>query len=244
MGKINRGQSLWKVAITTSAMAIFSIAGNATAADLNETAIATPDGGLYVSAKVGASTLDHSIFRLESTPGLPVADSTGVFSTDSTDVSFGGAIGYEHYLGDGQTFLGIEGFYNFENASTRNVAGVLVTDVDLEASYGARIIAGFKTADRVSIYAHGGVTWLDYEVGNSYTFAPPVTSRSDTEVGFSYGVGVGYDFSEKATAFLEYTQITDVEFDGIPEVAGGTGRINRNELDLQSISFGIKYSLN
>ena len=200
--------------------------------------------GFYVSGKVSSTTLDHTISRAQATPGLPVADTAGVFTADATDVSGGVALGYEFATVEERMYIGIEGFYNFENASSRNIASVLITDVDLEATYGARVLAGFNVTDKFSLYVHGGATVVDFEVTNSYTFAPPVRSESFTETAFSYGVGAGYDVTDNATFFVEYTQIDDVEFDGIPEVAGGTGRVNPNELDLSSLSAGIKLKLN
>lgn len=197
--------------------------------------------GFYISGKIGASSLGHTIERAESTAGLPVADSNGVTSVEETALSAGVGLGYIHDLND-QFFIGAEGFYNREDASTKNINGVLVTEIDLDATYGGRFIAGVRPTDRLSLYAHAGATVLDYDVNNSYTFAPPKASRSDTEVGFSYGAGADYKITDKISTFIEYTQIADVDFDGIPEVAGGTGRVNGNELDLSSVSMGLKYA--
>lgn len=196
--------------------------------------------GFYFTGKLGASSLDHTIERRASTPGLPVADSSGVTSSEETDAAFGLGVGYTFDISE-QFYASIEGFYNAETAETTNINGVLVTDIDLDATYGARLIGGVNATDKLSVYAHAGATVLDYDINNSYTFAPPRKSRSETDVGFSYGVGADYKLTDKISTFVEYTQITDVDFNGIPEVAGGTGRINDNELDLSSISLGLKY---
>lgn len=201
--------------------------------------LATADG-FYLTGKLGASSLEHTIERRESTAGLPVADSSGVTTDKETDAAFGLGVGYKFDISK-QFYASIEGFYNAETAETTNINGVLVTDIDLEASYGARVIGGINATDKFSIYAHAGATALEYDINNSYTFAPPTKSRSETDVGFSYGVGADYQLTDKIATFVEYTQMTDVDFNGIPEVAGGTGRVNDNELDLSSISLGMKY---
>jgi len=198
--------------------------------------------GFYVSGSIGSSTLDHTIERnIGAGVVLPAPDSSGVSSVEETDFSGGLAIGYQRHFYN-NFYIGIEGFYNFENTSSRNINGVLVTDIDLEASYGGRLILGADITDRFSIYVHGGATVLDFDINNSYTFAPPRRSRGETEVGFSYGVGVNYKIADQWSVFADYTRIEDVDFNGIPEVAGGTGRVNPNELDLDKISLGIKYS--
>ncbi len=204
------------------------------------TTTAMAEGGLYVTGKTNTTTLEHSVTRSAATEGLPVADSNGSTFVDETDFGAGLGIGYEIGLTE-DFFVAVEGFYNYESASTRNVNGVLVTDVDLNATYGGRVLSGAHITDKFSIYSHGGFTVLDYDVNNSYTFAPPTTSRSDTETGFSYGVGMDYKFTDRLSTFTEFTQISDVEFDGIPEVAGGTGTVNPNDLNTTSLSFGLKY---
>jgi len=199
--------------------------------------------GLYISGKIGASTLGHTIERnTRGFAGLPVPDTGGVSLVENTDLSGGVAVGYQQNIFDDRLYVGLEGFFTLEDGSSRNINGVLVTDIDLNFTYGGRLIGGVNVTDKFSVYAHGGVTVLDFDVRNSYTFAPPVTRRSLTETAFSYGVGAAYKFTSAISVFAEYTQIADVKFGGIPEVAGGTGRVNPNELDLNTISLGFKYS--
>jgi len=197
--------------------------------------------GLYISGKVGASTLGHTIERNIGTTTLPVQDTSGVSSVTETGVSLGIGVGYTFDINE-MLFVGGEAFYNYENASTRNINSVLVTDIDLEHTYGGRFIAGAHVTDKFSLYAHAGATVLDFDINNSYTFAPPVREASSHEVAFSYGLGADYKLDDNVSVFAEFTQIKDVGFTPIPEVAGGTGRINPNDLDLGRISLGVKYS--
>ncbi len=196
----------------------------------------------YLSGKIGASTLGHVIERNTAGFVLPVPDVGGVSSVENTDFSGGVAIGYQQNIFNDQFYLGLEGFFNFENGSTRNINGVLITDIDLNYTYGGRLIGGVNVTKGFSLYVHGGVTVLDFDIRNAYTFAPPVRTRSSTETAFSYGAGASYELTDAVSVFAEFTQITDVGFGGIPEVAGGTGRVNPNELDLRTVSLGFKFS--
>ncbi len=200
-------------------------------------------GEFYVAGKLSGTSFDHTITRnTGGFAGLPVPDSSGVTTADSTDLSGGLALGYKHSFAEKRYFVAAEGFYNLENSSTTNINGVLVTNVDLDASYGGRLLAGVNATDRLSLYVHGGVTVLDFDVRNSYTFAPPVRTSSESEATFSFGVGAGYAITDNIGVFVEYTQTTEADFDGLPEVAGGTGRVNPNDLSLDAISIGAKYS--
>ena len=196
--------------------------------------------GLYISAKIGSSSLNHTIERNIGDTTLPVQDTSGVTTANDTGVSFGGAVGYIIDVNE-RFFIGAEGFFNFEEANTRNINSVLITDIDLEYTYGGRALLGTRVTDTFSLYAHGGVTVLDFNIDNAYTFAPPMRDASTTEAAFSYGLGAEVALDENFSVFTEYTIINDVDFTPIGEVAGGTNRLNPNDLDLNTLSFGIKY---
>ena len=105
-----------------------------------------------------ATTLDHTIQRDTGGFALPVPDMSGTTIADTTDFSGGLAAGYiQNFAGD-QFFVGAEAFYNFETAETKNINGVLVTEIDLNSTYGGRLLAGANATDKLSLYAHGGVT--------------------------------------------------------------------------------------
>ena len=151
------------------------------------------------------------------------------------------AVGYEQSI-NSSFYWGAEAFYNTTDVSTRNTNDVLITDIDIDATYGVRGILGTNVSDTVQLYAHAGITQVDFEINNSYTFAPPARTQSDEDTAFSYGFGAAVAVSESVSVFGEYTQITDVEFNGIPEVAFETGRVNDNTLDLSSVAIGVKFS--
>lgn len=197
--------------------------------------------GLYVSGKISSQTLGHEIER-NTGAALGAADNSATTRTEETDVSGGIALGYEQTIGDGTLYWGAEAYYDVHDGESRNINNVLVTEVALDATYGARVILGANVTDKVRLYTHAGVAQVEFDVTNSYTFAPPVTEESFDETAFTFGVGASVAISEQIALFTEYTQLTGVDFDGIPEVAGGTGRVNDNDLDLSSIAIGVKYS--
>lgn len=198
--------------------------------------------GIYVSGKISASTFGHSIERNTGGVMLPVPDTGGVTTVEETEFSGGIGVGYLKNFSDNKLFVGIEGYYDFEDASTRNINGVLITDLNLNATYGVRGMLGVHATEMLSLYVHGGLAVLDFDIRNSYTFAPPVREGSATESAFSYGVGASYKINHSISLFTEYTQITDVNFTAIPEVAGGTNRVNPNDVDLRKISLGLRYN--
>ena len=196
--------------------------------------------GFYISGSLQATTQDHGITRDTDGVTLPVPDVGSSSFVSATDIAGGIAAGYEYSLGTSGFFVGAEAFYNFENAESRNINGVLVTDVSLEASFGARLISGVEITDKFAVYAHAGITEAEFDVRNSYTFADPVTNASYSESGFSYGLGATYAVNDRLSVFTEFTQIDGIDFGGIPEVAGGTGRVNPNTLDLSKTAIGVK----
>jgi len=198
--------------------------------------------GFYVSGNIGLTSLGHTLERNEATSGLPVPDSAGISRVQSDDASVGLALGYHHNFTNNNFFVGGEAFYNHENASTRNIVGVLGTDINLNSSYGARLIGGVNVTPKFSLYGHVGYTQLDFDVHNSYTFAPPTRDAGFNEGGVSLGLGALYAVNDRVSLFADYTKVTDVNFNGLPEVAGGTGRVNANSLDLDRISYGVRVS--
>ncbi|MEH6443561.1 MAG: outer membrane beta-barrel protein [Oceanospirillaceae bacterium] len=198
--------------------------------------------GVYIFGNVNSSSVEHSIERnLGSNPAAISGDSGGVSNVQDTAFAAGLGIGYKIDLNE-DLYIAAEGFYEKNNNSSRNINGVLVTDINLESSYGVRLLAGVNVNKKFSVYAHGGYTELDFDIRNSYTFAPPVKTRSESKGAFAYGVGADYKVNGNYSLYAQYSQIADIDFDGIPEVAGGTGRINPNKLDLSQLTIGLRYA--
>lgn len=202
-------------------------------------------GEVYIVGSAGVTESTHSIERNlgENPPVLPSPDAGGVTSVDEDGASFSIGAGYRTKIPGSPVFVGVEGFYTFEDIESRNINGVLITDVDVDGQYGGRVLLGYDVNDRLKLYAHGGVSWIDFDLANSYTFADPVTSRSETEAAFAYGAGAEVEVIDNVGVFVEYTRTTEVGFDGIPEVAGNTGRVNANDLSLDRIALGFRWAL-
>ncbi|WP_281647430.1 porin family protein [Parendozoicomonas sp. Alg238-R29] len=211
--------------LVTALPLALAVAGQASAAD-----------GFYVSGFVNNNTLEHSLERDTGTNTTPSITS----KSDETDVGFGVGIGYKLHVAE-DVFLGAEAFYTKEDVKTTNLNNLLRTEVSLESTYGARLLAGIDITPKVAVYGFAGATRLDFDLRNSYPFAPPVRTATEKETAFNFGFGFAYSINKNLSLIGEYSQINDVDFDPIPEVAVA-GKINENELDLSSWKLGLNYS--
>ena len=208
-----------------AALTIVSLSSSAQAAD-----------GLYLGGQIQSSTLSHSI---ERNTGLATSPSITSFA-EETDVAIGLHLGYKYHVTD-DLFVAAEVFYNDENASTTNINNMLQTKIDLQSSYGVNFKAGVDVTPKFSVYGIAGATALDFDIHNSYPFAPPMRSGSESEVGLTLGLGFEYAVNDKWSVKGEYTRINDVDFSPLPEVAV-PGKINPNELDYDSMKLALSYS--
>ena len=191
--------------------------------------------GFYISGYLQNTTQDHTIERNTGTNTTPSITT----SSEETDVGVGLALGYKTHVKD-KVFVAVEGFYNKESAETRNLNNLLITEVELDSTYGINLKAGFDVTPEFSVYGFIGSTWVDIDLDNAYPFAPPMRSGSETESEVSFGFGVSYRLTESVAVIGEYTQLNDLDFDPLPEVAV-PGKVNPNELDLSSWKVGVSY---
>ncbi len=205
-----------------------------TSVGMAHTAIAKD--GFYLGTTSSYATLGHTIER--DTGNNTIASLTS--NAEESDLSFGLTAGYKLPVND-SLFIAGEVFYTEESAETRNVNNLLITEVSLENTYGVKLKAGVDINDSFSVYGLVGSTTLDFDLRNSYTFAPPVTNASEDASEFTIGFGAAYQLSDRFSLVAEYAQLSDADFDPIPEVAV-PGKINPNELDYSTISFGVNYT--
>jgi len=191
--------------------------------------------GFYSGINLGQSTLAHQLQRDSGTKESPSITTR----SEDTDFNVNLMVGYRFALSEAW-YLNVEGFYSFENASTQNKNNLLVTEIDLNSSYGATLKPGFQVTPDFSVYGIFGVIALDFDVDNSYPFAPPMRSASEREAGFLYGVGAEATVGNGWSVVLEYAVAKGVSFDPIPEVAV-PGKVNPNELDYANLSVGVRY---
>lgn len=191
--------------------------------------------GFYAGINVGQSTLAHEIQRDSGTNESPSITTR----TEDTDFNIGLNLGYHLSLSE-NWFSKFEVFYSFENAQSLNKNNLLVTKIDLNSSYGATVKPGYQVTEDFSVYGFFGIIALDFDIDNSYPFAPPMRSDSETETGFQYGFGAEASIDDNWSIVLEYAVTKDVSFDPIPEVAV-PGKINPNDLDYANLSVGVRY---
>jgi len=193
--------------------------------------------GFSIGVNTSNGTFSHTIERNTGTPEIPSITTR----TEETDFGYGINVGYQLRLSDNFYFAG-EAFYQGQDIETRNINNILITELTLNSSYGIKLKSGIYVNEQLSIYGFSGVTTLDFDINNSYTFAPPTTQSSADVDEFTVGVGIEYAISDHWSVTAEYSQLNDVSFDPIPEVAFDSGKINNNEVDYSSISFGINYT--
>ena len=192
--------------------------------------------GFYAGAKLQSSTFGHELQR-----NTGAADNPSITTfAEETDVAGGVFLGYKMHVTD-DAFVAAELFYNSESASTTNINNMLQTQLELESTYGVNFKAGVDVTEKFSVYGIAGATWLDFDINNSYPFAPPMRSGSTDEVGLSLGAGFEYQVDSAWSVKGEYVQVKDVNFDPLPEVAI-PGKINPNEVDYDSLSIAVSYS--
>lgn len=200
-----------------------------------EMSAASAADGFYVSGSVTATDLSHNINR--NTGDFDSASASTTVS--ETDVGLRLGIGYKtHFSSD--FFAAVEGFYAWENATTQSVNGMLVSTLDLNASYGADLRLGYDITERFAVYALAGITALDFDNSTAYTFAPPMQELSETETGFTYGIGGEVQVTERFSVLAEYRLTNDVSFTPNPDRVGEL--VNDNQIDHGALRLGLNFS--
>ena len=205
--------------------------------------VAMADNGFYVSAGVNATTVEQSLSRNTGT-NLPTSPDTGAanggsFSTIDQDTGVGAFIsgGYRfEFLDD--AFVEAEVFYADETAETENLNSLIISEVELKNSYGLDLHIGKQVTDTFGVYGLMGVAQYEFDVDQSYPFAPPTAFVSAEETAFVYGAGVDIALTDHISTFGEVRLTNDLEYD-TPIDQGGVRSIN--ELDLNVIRTGIRY---
>lgn len=192
--------------------------------------------GFYVGGQVQSSTFGH---KIERNTGSSTNPSLTSFA-EETDVAVGVHLGYKMHVTD-DAFVAAEVFYNAENSETTNINNMLQTRLDLESTYGVNFKAGVDVTSKFSVYGIAGATVLDFDIHNSYPFAPPMRSGDTTEVGLSLGAGFEYQVDNQWSVKGEYIRINDVDFTPLPEVAV-PGKINPNDVDYDSLKVSLSYA--
>lgn len=192
--------------------------------------------GFRIGSLASNATLTHTIERNTGSNTTPSLSSR----VEESDFAYGLSVGYQFHIAD-NFFLGAEAFYQDQNIETRNLNNLLITELSLDNTYGVKFKGGVDITDKFSVYGLIGQTTLEFDMNNSYPFAPPTRAASRDVDELTIGFGAEYAVSDNWSVTAEFSQLNDVSFDPIPEVAI-PGKINDNELDFSSISFGVNYN--
>lgn len=212
-----------------------ALAASALLAGVAAAPTAMAGDGLYVSGSIGGTQLGHSIRRNTGAQDVPSISTL----TEETDLTLRFGLGYKQHVTD-RVFLAAEAFYAWENGSTSSVNGVLVSDLDLESSFGGDVRFGYDITDDFALYGLAGVTWLKFDNDTSYTFAPPVNTLSQTEAGFTYGLGAEVSVTDRISLIGEYRITNDVSFTPNADRVGDI--VNDNDIDRNSLRLGLNFS--
>lgn len=191
--------------------------------------------GFRIGTVTSNATLAHTIERNTGSNTTPSLSSR----VEESDFAFGISAGYQLHITD-DFYLGAEAFYQEQNIKSRNLNNLLITELSLDSSYGFKIKAGVDITDKFSIYGLAGQTTIEFDVDNSYPFAPPMRTASRDVDELTIGFGAEYTVTDSLSITAEFSQLNDVNFEPIPEVAV-PGKINDNKLDFSNISFGVNY---
>lgn len=197
--------------------------------------VAHAKDGFSVGVNSSNGSFSHTIERNTGTNLTPSITTR----TEETDFGVGISAGYKFHIAD-RAYLDAAIFYQEQDIETRNINNLLITELTLNNTYGIKLKSGFDVTDNFSIYGLIGQTTLDFDINNSYTFAPPLRSASIDVDEVTIGAGVEFAYNDHWSIVGEYTQLNDVSFDPIPEVAV-PGQINGNEVDYSALAFGINY---
>ncbi|SFV50685.1 putative outer membrane protein A [hydrothermal vent metagenome] len=222
--------------IVLSATAIFALSSFAIAGGgitpIEEPAVEVPaavapitDEGFYLGLGYGYlnATIDYDIANL---------------TVNALDDSFGEIMlqaGYKF-----NQYVAVEGRYWFavSNGSFLNpggrsgVAGEVGDDLDIDG-WGIYVKPMYPVTEAFDVYALLGFGGISYTLDNGNWF----DYTDDSQTGFSWGLGVSFDFTENVSAFVDYVTLYD---DTNSYVDPDLGNIDE-DTKIDTINVGITY---
>ena len=223
--------------IVLSAAAVFALSSFAVAGGditpVEEPAVEVPeviapvtDAGFYLGLGYGYlnGTIDYTAANV---------------TYNALDDSFGEVLiqaGYKF-----NQYVAVEGRYWFgvSNGSFLNPGGqsgglgTLGDDLTIDG-WGIYVKPMYPVTEAFDVYAllgFGGINWT-LDNGNWFDYA------DDSETGFTWGIGVSYDFTENVSAFIDYVSI----YDDTNNYANLDYLTNVDEdITVDTINFGVTY---
>jgi outer membrane immunogenic protein len=137
-----------------------------------------------------------------------------------------------------QVVLGVEVDVSYKNFSG-NDAGFAGARDSISGNWGGTLRARLGyAADRWLLYVTGGLAWMDYDYTSFITPAGPGVTFSDSDVGWTIGLGVEYAFAGRWSAKLEYLY---ADYGNNNRAAAIFATPWTTELTTNEVRFGINY---
>ena len=153
---------------------------------------------------------------------------------------FGGVHAGYNYEFPSRILIGLEGDVNFGDTHSTKIdpiGNTLTSKLDWSGSLRARV--GYAW-DRFLPYITGGLAVGDFK--HSVSGILPLSSWSDTYVGWTVGAGLEYAFTDYLTARIEY-RYSDYGKQSFPLTPSGRGFWTAHDVDLKTsdVRIGITY---
>lgn len=160
--------------------------------------------GLYAGVEAGFDNYEVKVDDVD------ISDLTGFESTGSFDGLSGngvmGGIFAGYHLGSGSTFVAIEGFAQFSDASMSISAtdGVdtIGASISAKESFGAAARLGVKVNNATGVYARVG--WLSTNFEAKLNDGVDTYTENEYEDAIQYGLGLETMLAEKVSLRAEY----------------------------------------
>lgn len=255
-----------KLLLTSSALGVLLLAGHAQAADLPSraapvspipTIVAFNWTGFYVGINGGYHLAGSNSIGVTPDAGIlgPLNVVNGILpaslSPDRDGFTVGGTIGYNYQIGP-SFVVGLEADLNYvDGKDTATFTAGALQPNSYALSHGfewystIRGRLGFLPADRLLVYATGGVIIADVSRSATHSNGAlgvfTTTSKSDVEAGFTIGAGAEYAITNNLTFKGEYLYYRFADKTLTLSYPGGGTAANTFETDGHIVRAGLNY---
>lgn len=161
-------------------------------------AIAAEDGGFYVGAGAGSFGVDVS----DVEEGI-------AFNDDDTSFKLFGGYNFNKYFG-----VELEYLDGGTASESYDLGEGATLDIDIDTSgFNASIVGMIPIGERFNLFAKLGMIFWD--VDYSADFDGVIFDESDSGEDLSWGLGAGFDFTERFGARIEYQEFDVHDADSV-----------------------------
>ena len=228
-------------AVAVLAMSSFAVAGGDIAPVEEPVVVPEPvvtDSGFYIGGAYSylndtADITDNSGNFPTNTSGI-IGGEHNLFDTDHSDIML--QAGYKF-----NSYVAIEGRYWF-GLSDETIYNDVDTSVD---AWGIYVKSMYPVTDAFDIYALLGYGATDYTFSQTITGNNGwITDRSlvtDSDDGFSWGLGASYAFTDNVAIFIDYVSIYSDSEDYVGLDASGLAQDFETDRTVDTWNFGVTY---